>query len=96
MAASRHQILCVNKTDRQNPHERIRNIGGKNANGENWRISQQEAIEAIEAKKWNFYVTVNGKTVDVIVAVSRYGNKYIKTTSDGDQPNNLLSLHECE
>jgi hypothetical protein len=31
----------------------------------------------------------------VVVAVSRYGNKYIKTTADGEQPDNLLSLPEC-
>ena len=30
-----------------------------------------------------------------VVAVSRFGNKYIKTEADGDQPNNLLSLPEC-
>jgi hypothetical protein len=28
--------------------------------------------------------------------VSRFGNKYLKTTSDGDQPNNLLALPECD
>jgi hypothetical protein len=33
--------------------------------------------------------------VRVIVAVSRYGNKYPKTEIDGDDPNNLLSLPEC-
>ena len=32
---------------------------------------------------------------DVVVAVSRFGNKYLKTVADGDQPNNLLSLYEC-
>ena len=28
-------------------------------------------------------------------AVSRFGNKYIKTEADGDQPDNLLALYEC-
>jgi hypothetical protein len=32
---------------------------------------------------------------DVIVAISRYGHKYLKTVADGEQPNNLLSLYEC-
>lgn len=40
-------------------------------------------------------MTRNGRAVDIIVAVSRFGNKYIKTEADGDQPNNLLSLPEC-
>lgn len=93
--ATRHQVLCINKTDRPNPHERIRNIGGKNVDGTTWRISQQEAIDGIESKKWEFYVNVNSSSVNVIVATSQYGNKYIKTVSDGEQPNNLLSLPEC-
>lgn len=45
--------------------------------------------------RWQFYVSVNGSSVWVVIAVSRYGNKYIKTTADGEHPNNLLSLPEC-
>ncbi len=29
------------------------------------------------------------------VETSRYGNKYLKTEADGEQPDNLLSLPEC-
>lgn len=94
--ADRHQVLCVNKGDRTNPHERITHIGGKNADGTRWRLTQQEAIQGIENGKWTFYVQRSGSnTVDVIVATSRYGHKYLKTTADGEQPNNLLSLPEC-
>ncbi len=93
--ASRHQVLCVNKSDRDNPHERITHIGGKNDDGTRWRLTQQEAIQGIESGKWSFYVSRGGSTVDVIVATSRYGHKYLKTTADNEQPNNLLSLPEC-
>lgn len=44
---------------------------------------------------FNFYVSVQNRPVKVIVAVSKYGNKYLKTEADGEEPNNLLSLPEC-
>lgn len=92
---SRHEVRCVNKSDRYNPHERILFIGGINPNGTRWKLSQEEAINGIESGKWSFYVSRGGYTVDVIVAVSRYGNKYLKTEADGESPDNLLSLPEC-
>jgi hypothetical protein len=86
----KYEVKCVKKTDRYDPHERIRAIGGWN-----WLLTQQDAISSIEQGKYAFYVSVQGKPVDVIVSTSRYGNKYLKTVSDGEQPNNLLSLMEC-
>ena len=92
---STHEVLCVNKSDRFNAHERIVRIGGRNADGTSWRISQEEAIAGIENGKWAFYVNRGGSVVRVVVAVSRYGHKYLKTEADGEQPDNLLSLPEC-
>lgn len=95
MAKQTLQIFCINKSDRLNPHERIVNVGGY-ANNAPWKISQQRCIEYIKnGDEFEFYVSVNGKSVWVVVATSRYGNEYIKTADDGDDENNLLSLPEC-
>jgi hypothetical protein len=91
------EIKCVSKSDRQNADERILSIGGSpGATTTHWTRSQQQAIEDIESGGTAYYVGVPGAaSVWVVVAVSRFGNKYIKTTSDGEHPDNLLSLPEC-
>jgi len=88
------QIQCINKRDRPNPHERIINIGGVRSDGVRWVRSQEQAIADIEAKTYSYWVRVGGKSVWVVVAVSRYNHKYIKTQDDGEDENNLLSLPE--
>ena len=91
---TRHRITCINKADRYDPWERITHVGGIDG-GRRWKLSPQQAVEGIEAGKWVFFVRHGGREVPVVVAVSRYGNKYLKTANDGEQPNNLLSLPEC-
>ena len=89
------RVMCINKSDRFNPYERILNLGGVNPDGARWKISQQQAIDYIETNKFSFYVVVNSLRTNVIVAKSQYGHKYLKTEADSEGVNNLLSLPEC-
>lgn len=96
VATATVRIQCINKTDRGSAHERIRAIGGLNPDGTRWRLNLDDAIQGVESGKWKFYVERPvGDRVWVVVATSAAGHKYLKTTADGDQPNNLLSLPEC-
>ena len=94
MAAQLIEISCINKTPRNDPHDRIKNVGGKNGDGTAWNMPEDRAIEGIESGKWDFYVRQAGRTAKVIVA-TRLGKKYLKTENDGVSPDNLLSLPEC-
>lgn len=88
------QIGCINKTDRQARWERISHVGGSNADGTRWKMTQEAAIKAIEDGKYAFYTHVGGESSWVIVA-SREGRKYLKTEADTTTKDNLLSLPEC-
>ncbi|MGY3347107.1 MULTISPECIES: DUF3892 domain-containing protein [unclassified Bradyrhizobium] len=92
--AKRVRIRCINKSDRRNAHERIKFVGGLNSDGTRWRLPVAKTIGDIESREWEFYVEESGITVEVIVATDGR-HKYIKTTVDGIQPDNLLSLPEC-
>ena len=89
------EIRCINRSDHLNSYERILNVGGVTALGARWKLSQTEAIHYIVKDAYLFYVNQGGKQVNVVVATSQYGWKYLKTTTDGDQPDHLLSLPEC-
>jgi hypothetical protein len=93
--AGRYLIRCVTRSDRLNHDRRIRIIGGVNPDGAHWQISEAEVIAAIEAGRWSFYVDAEGRELPVIVAVSKYGSKYLKGIADSLQPDSLLALPEC-
>lgn len=85
------QVTCIKKDDRQHAYERITWLAGPD-----WGASQKQVIAWIDNKVHQFYVKrPTGDRVWLVTAVSRFGNKYVKTERDGDEPNNLLSLPEC-
>jgi Protein of unknown function (DUF3892) len=92
------QVSCIKKRGgHYNPHERIEGLGGV-YNGKAWYMPENDIIAELEkpeaARTWNFFTSVNGKSAWVVVAAYE-GRKYLKTTADGYEPNNLLSLLDC-
>lgn len=93
--ANTAQIQCINKIPRQDPNESITHVGGQSTDGSRWKLPLADAIGKIERGEWKFYVSVNGTSTWVVVAVSRANNRYLRTESDSSTSNNLLSLPEC-
>ncbi|MBX5217866.1 DUF3892 domain-containing protein [Rhizobium sp. NLR9a] len=92
--ANTAQIKCINKNPRNDIYHAITHVGG--FTDRQWKLTLDDAISKIERGEWAFYIDrPRGDRVWVEVAVSRFGNKYLKTDADGDEPNNLLSLPEC-
>lgn len=92
------QVSCIKKRGSHlSPHERIEGLGGFH-DGKSWYMPENDIIAELEKppaiRRWNFYTNVNGKRADVIVA-THAGRKYLKTTADGYEPNNLLNLPDC-
>ena len=90
------RVDCVTRSDRVSPYHRIRAIGGRGRDGERWRLSEDAAIAAIENERATFYVEwPRGRRVDLIVAQG-LGKTYLKSESDGESPDLLLGLPECD
>ena len=80
--ASSWQITCINKTNRYDPHERIRAVGGLEQGG--WTLTVDQVIGHIRQGN-GFWVNVSGVRDEVEIAVNN-GREYIKTRGDGVHP----------
>lgn len=90
--AARHEVTCITP-DGSDADQRIDAIGGTGGGG--WRMLIDEAIRRTESGELQFWTNGGGRTADVIVAKRSNGRKYLKTTADGIEPNNLLALPTC-
>ena len=90
------RVECVIRTDRVSPHHRIRAIGGRGRDGEPWRLGEDAAIAAIDNERATFYVEwPKGHRLDVRVGQG-LGKRYLKAESDGESPDRLLALPDCD
>ena len=91
-----YRIDCVNKPDRNSPHERITNVGGPKPDGSGrWKATVPEVVGYIDSKAHRFFTSEAGAVAWVGVRTSAAGNKYIQTHADGVWRDNLLALKEC-
>jgi hypothetical protein len=90
-----HQVTCINKPNRASAHEHITHIG--NLAGK-WRMTREQAIAAIDAKRSAFYTVDRGTGKKMYIGVIRENNKapYLRTHADGKWNDNLLALDECD
>lgn len=88
------RVTCIQKTERRDPRERLRKVGGTNPDGSRWWLTVDEALAGIEAGRYGFYVLVEGRRADVLIDES-CGRRYLRTEVDGDSLTNLLALPEC-
>lgn len=89
------RISCVSKRVRSDPAEHIQTVGGVLPDGTHWKLRLAEAV-ALVKRGHRFYVEQPASDrVDVVIERSRYGNEYLKTVADNEEPNNLLALPEC-
>lgn len=87
-----YQVTCHTPDD-QDADRRIQGLGGPGGGG--WWHDLDYLIQGIENQTYRLWITdQRGDSVWVIVA-ERRGRKYLKTTSDGIEPNNLLALQRC-
>ena len=86
-----HQVTC-HTPDNADADRRIQGVG--TSTGVWWNVDQ--VIDAIESKRDEFWTTTpQGQSVWIEVKQRSSGRKYIKTTADGVEPNNILALPVC-
>ena len=83
------QIRCVNKQPRTDTHHGITHVGGAG-----FKLTRNQAVQAIKVSGDSFYTLVQGKRVEVSV-VEEVGGSYLRTYADGYYNDNLLALPEC-
>lgn len=91
-----YRIDCINKPDRNSPHEHISHAGGPNPDGSGrWKEPVVNIVKFIENKSRRFYTKEGDAMAWVGIRTSAAGNKFIQTYADGVWKDNLLALREC-
>lgn len=90
------QVTCISKDNghHEDLHLVISHLNWKDENGKFWRSTRLQMVEFVE-RDGIAYVEDRFGVAKLIVRKSSWGNKYVKTISDGRETDNLLNLPEC-
>lgn len=84
------QVTCINKPNRNSPHEAITHLGGIT-----WgKKTRQQVVFDIDNNVNTYFTLVGGNRATVGVVEGPNG-KYVRTHADGKWNDNLLALAEC-
>jgi hypothetical protein len=92
------RITCITKDygNHYDRHEAIQYLTWVNeqtrASGRSTRL---EIVQFLERRGVAYTKDAFGNVAYLVVRVSPYGNKYVKTIADGKETDNLLALPEC-
>jgi hypothetical protein len=92
VGAGVYRITEVTTAENDGRQGRITRVSGTRSDGLRWQYSTGEVIDAIRRGASFFVEEPAGDRVEVVVAHSDTGRRYLRTTADGDVPNNLLAL----
>lgn len=93
------RITCIRKDggDHYDPHEAIQELGWMNESTGAWGISTlAQMVAFLEGNGAAYVKDAFGRMAYLVVRISRYRNKYVKTIADNRETDNLLYLSECK
>lgn len=88
------QIKYIKRSIDANGVNRISHVGGSNADGKYWVLTQKDAIESIEKRCWKFYAIIAGESIYVTVRFDLNDHKHLAASKAGSKFNHLFDLPE--
>lgn len=85
---TRRAVSFIDRAYSHDPLEQIENIGGMNSDHSRWKLSQADAINAIESGTDEFFVNTEDGPIKLIV-LTHQGQKYLKSEREKSHPGEL-------
>lgn len=93
------RITCINKDggNHYDPHEAISHLGWiDEITKKAGKATRMQMVDFLEKGGSAYVKDFWGNLTYLVIRISRFGNKYVKTVADGRETNNLLELVECK